>query len=433
MPSAANILGIGDLGQRYQAASTENDQAQADIKKATADKAAALAPIEANIKTSEAAAPATPKLDNVPDKFQFKDRSPEEQQDLNSTLLMFAVIGGAMSRQPLTAAMNAYAGAQEGMRQGKQDEYKKQMEEFDRNLKIAQDKNSQALEEYRAAMEKNKNDTANLMNDWNLVSTKYNDTVGAAQLQAHDANGMIQHIESLAKGQQQFEAMMARMRQSDEKMERQGWTVQQDKDGNLIRVNPGTGAIEPFKGSTEGLHKESAPGKTGGGAAGNTRNNLVKAGANNSIARIKELTDTFGDSPKTSVMFGQHGDGVISRGTHALGQAALSKDQQQIDASYASIVDEAIPVFTGGLRGSDAFRKFLMGQLPGPGDSDETAQEKLRLFQDNINGTLNTFSGAVQKNPEFVSKEAAGSGVEYNGYTFPSQDALDKYKAAGGK
>lgn len=161
------------------------------------------------------------------------------------------------------------------------------------------------------------------------------------------------------------------------------------------------------------------PGGAGGQAAA-VRSNIVKSGVKNAIDRLNEI-DKLGDV-STSSFFGQHGDNPLTRGAYGAAKGMQSKGQQDADAKWASMIDEAIPVFTGGLRGSDAFRRFLIEQAPGPGDKPETIREKKRLFRQNIEGTSKAFFNKYSNDPTFwgpgVTPEQAKGGAA------PQQGAL---------
>lgn len=158
----------------------------------------------------------------------------------------------------------------------------------------------------------------------------------------------------------------------------------------------------------------------GGGQAAAVRSNIVKSGVTNAIARLNEI-DKLGDV-STSSFFGTHADNPLTRATYGAAKGMQGKGQQDTDAKWASMIDEAIPVFTGGLRGSDAFRRFLIEQAPGPGDKPETIREKKRLFRQNIEGTSKAFFNKYSSDPTFwgpgVTQEQAKGGAA------PQQGAL---------
>lgn len=178
-----------------------------------------------------------------------------------------------------------------------------------------------------------------------------------------------------------------------------GWQLKIGEDPDTgektwVRINTKTGAVIPVKSDLQ-------PPMTSSGGQRAIRPALVQATGRNAIARLDELEKKFG-APSVSLAFGVHPEGPLSRtGMMIYRKLGMSNDQQAIDAMATSIIDEATPVFTGGLRSSDAFRKFLMTQLPQPGDSNETAKIKWDLIRKNINGTLDTFNKMFRTNPKY--------------------------------
>jgi hypothetical protein len=128
------------------------------------------------------------------------------------------------------------------------------------------------------------------------------------------------------------------------------------------------------------------------------RSNIVRAGVTNTLRRLDELEEKY-PGQATSSFFGQHGDNPMTRKLYGTARGTMSGKQQEVDAQWASIIDEAIPVFTGGLRGSDAFRRFLIEQAPGPGDKPETIRQKIDLIRKNVEGTSHAFFDRFSSDP----------------------------------
>lgn len=182
-----------------------------------------------------------------------------------------------------------------------------------------------------------------------------------------------------------------------------------------------------------GTAKEAKDTKTGASSA--VRQNIVKAGVKNSLDRLNEIEKKF-PNMNTSAFFGQHGEGPITRGLYGAGRGQMSSGQKQADAMWASMIDEAIPVFTGGLRGSDAFRKFLIEQAPGPGDDAASRKEKVRLLRANIEGTSKAFFNKFSSDPSMWAsgitqdqvEEAKGAAPAASGPASPAAPAVGTVK-----
>lgn len=141
------------------------------------------------------------------------------------------------------------------------------------------------------------------------------------------------------------------------------------------------------------------------------RSNIVKAGATNALRILEEIGKEF-PGGTTSVLFGQDPKGVLESGAQGLMRGAQGENQQKIDAKWGAFIDEAIPVFTGGLRGSDAFRRFLIGQSPTTGTKPKIVEEKMRLFRDNINGTNKAFFDKFASDPSMWAPGVKKEDVE---------------------
>ena len=189
------------------------------------------------------------------------------------------------------------------------------------------------------------------------------------------------------------------------------------QEGNLL-----------LKQSAAEAKKEAAEEKKSKGTAQSQRQQLVVASSTNALNRLDEIEKNYG-APTVSLLQGLHPEGMIGAAGMAIGRAFQSEQQQKIDADYSALIDEAIPSLTGGLRGSDAYRKFLLQQLPQPGNSEEAAKEKLRVFKENISGVRNTFmnkfmSDETLQATEDKAKIAKGEYVQKNAQPSTADDYL---------
>jgi hypothetical protein len=183
------------------------------------------------------------------------------------------------------------------------------------------------------------------------------------------------------------------------------------KDGTVISVNPNTGKVTEIQGA-EGAHK---PG-TGGAAQqkANVRAASVASAANNSLRIMDNIEKTYGFDSTTSPIFKEDPKGVVGTVAVGLAKKAIKNKQLKLDANANSLIDEAGPAFTGGLRVNSSFREYLRNQLPSFGDPPEVAREKWALFKANIQGANSTFSKAYSGNPDYWSKSADGKVIDPN-------------------
>lgn len=166
------------------------------------------------------------------------------------------------------------------------------------------------------------------------------------------------------------------------------------KTGRIIFMDAEGRQVPSITGATAAESKASSV-----SVRDTVRSNLVEGSAFNALNRLDEIEKAH---PKgtVSILFGKSpGDSLLMGAGHAAVRGTQDKTQQDIDAKWSAFIDEAIPVFTGGLRGSDAFRKFLIEQAPQPGAKPEVIAEKLRLFRENIAGTRQAFKQKFISDP----------------------------------
>lgn len=137
-------------------------------------------------------------LAQIPE-FQNKGPKPEEVKEAFSTFMIFALLGGALTRQPMQAAMNNMTAAMQGWMAGDVKAAKQNLEEFDRNFKIATAKRTGQIEERKAAHEKYKGDIEALQLEEKQIALKYQDEIAAELARKGDMMGLGKHYDVLAK------------------------------------------------------------------------------------------------------------------------------------------------------------------------------------------------------------------------------------------
>lgn len=213
-----------------------------------------------------------------------------------------------------------------------------------------------------------------------------------------------------------------------------GWKMFTDQGGVNYRVNENAGVVQKKSGSAWEDVNELPAGATHIGSTigvkDNVRTSLVLGAAGNALARMGEAEQRFGGlgNLRASPYFGVHKGGVLANTGMQIGRAAtLSTEQRNKDSFVAGVVDEAVPVFTGGLRSSDSFRQFLISQVPSAiGDNDESTAVKWDIFKKNISGQSNAFRNKFMTTPEFW-----GAGVTSKDFSATPQPSAAP-KAGGG-
>lgn len=407
-PAAQQALNISPGAMVQQGMDLESG-ARSRIQKATQQHEAEIAPLK--VKSAQIGAEQE-KLQPPPETqlptFEHKGLDPQELGDISKTMFALAAIGGLMTRAPMTTALNAFSAGINGLAKGDKELFDREYKTFQTHYQAAIDKSKMASERYRNIIEKNRGDMAAVEQQLRLAALEFNDTVTLAQLDLKSGRETVLAGIGLKKSADQNAITLKRLEELANY--HRGMLDAKDKDRQV---------------KEDALLKRVPK-----GAQQTQRAQLVVASARNTLSRLGELQQTFGEAPRSSLMFGAHPEGLTSRAGIAVGNTLIGEEQRKIDAAYNSIVDEAIPVFTGGLRGSDSYRRFLISQMPGPGDDDESAKEKLRLFAANVNGTLNTFSTAFQSNPAFHGADEGAPASGGGPYADPDKEArYQKWKA----
>lgn len=236
---------ILEADPEYTGARTRLGGLEAKREKAAQEYQAATAPLKAKVEAErgELEKMQPPQLQEIPDKFVPTKMDPKEQQDMMSTMFMFATLGGMMTRQPMTAALNSFAGALEGLRSGNMEKYKKEHEVFQTNMRVAQAKNQEYIQKFDMAVKKRRGDIQGLMEDIKLLNLEYGNTVQSVNAERQDLRSLMQGKENLAKGDVQMAAQLKKLDQHHaEVMARM---AQQQAQFEAKQAGAGAGAAPP--------------------------------------------------------------------------------------------------------------------------------------------------------------------------------------------
>ena len=186
-------------------------------------------------------------LDALPELKQTQI-SPEQTKEAFTTFLTFAMLGGALTRQPMLAAMNSMTAAMKGWQEGDTARTKAELESFDRNFKIAQAKRQGQIEERKAAYEKYKLDTDGLLNAEKQIALKYEDPIAAEHARKDDLIGLGKHYDVLAKN---YETAIHHANQVEQQNRRLAETEKRDQQRHqqmMAKLSSGGGekALSPY-------------------------------------------------------------------------------------------------------------------------------------------------------------------------------------------
>jgi len=191
---------MSEAERQASEASTKATQAgerEAQLRQA---KSAEYAPVMEKMgkRIEEEQAKTVAPLEAIPE-YQKTTISPEQTKEAFSTFMAFAMLGGALTRQPMLAAMKNMTAAMQGYKEGDAARIKEELDSFDRNFKVAQAKRSGQIEERKAALEKYKGDIQGLELAEKQIALKYEDQIAAELARKGDFNSLAKHYDSLAK------------------------------------------------------------------------------------------------------------------------------------------------------------------------------------------------------------------------------------------
>lgn len=316
--------------------------------------------------------------------------SPEQTKEAFTTFLTFAMLGGALTRQPMLAAMNSMTAAMKGWQEGDTARTKAELESFDRNFKIAQAKRSGQIEERKAAYEKYKGDIQGLELAEKQIALKYEDQIAAELARKGDFNALSKHYDSLAKNYETAIHQANQVEQQNRRLAEQEKRDQQRHQEVMAKLPSGGGekALSPYGkvAQDEGLKPgtqqyqdrvkqlEGEKAAAGKGGAVNTRlaysiaENFGQATADLvNVATVPEGTvlSAFND------MAGKSGESLTSAARNTFSRNMTSEDARVMGQLVAGLETSMARVLGGGYASSStrAIMDLYKSQIPREGDS----------------------------------------------------------------
>lgn len=178
-PQARSALGIGG-SQVYQAAAAFGDVNER-MKRAVAEQSREEAPIEASIQAELKSMEGTKPELTVPPPFV-----PPTRKDLSDGFTMLttlAALGGLLTSQPLTTALNNLTGIVNAINEGNDENFQRSYKAYEAAYKQATATNNAKLHEYQAVLNNHKISLQEKTQQLRLIAKKYGDEVKVAQLE----------------------------------------------------------------------------------------------------------------------------------------------------------------------------------------------------------------------------------------------------------
>lgn len=339
----------------------------AKIEEMRKKQAAERAPIVQQIRSKSAEPGMEYKPGDLPD-FKPPQIDPKEMNETMSLLTAVAAMSGLLTRQPLTAALNAFSQGVHGYVQGNQEQYKRSLDTFKTSFEKAKTLNDEHYKQVQQAQAKHKNDIQGLMNELSVLSAEHQDAVQSAMLARGDLTSAISISEKKYDAFQKISLGVAKLAQSEEHakqahadrraaLDKRGWQVFQGPDGKLTRVNLTTGKVEPIEGS-EGLTKLG--GAKAAGGAGHGSSPTAQRFTDSVISSANQITKDLGNVmhlPITSKsgFFGTNKtvNGITDIPVRALGLQVTSETARQYETIVNGLGKNLANLMTQGRVSSD--------------------------------------------------------------------------------
>jgi hypothetical protein len=261
-PFLQKIMGGIDSSQAQSAQTDEQIKASQQREQAArATQAAALGPNIARQKAALGNVPQMGEMKPAPEAPKAPKMDEKAMHETISVITALAAMGGALTRHPLTAALNNFAAGVDGLQKGQQDAFQKNLKEFDANLKKSNAENEAISKKYAAASKKYSNDIQALQNEYKLIAAE---TQSPIDLELAKRGDLVSHETLRLKRDQMYSKVMTDwskfMTAHEDKMQ-----AHQDRQAALGERTRHDKALEGE--ADKRIAKPAAPGKTGKGGA----------------------------------------------------------------------------------------------------------------------------------------------------------------------
>ena len=345
-------------------------QKEQEYKGLTEKKAGEIKPVIEAVGKQKA--PESPTLEPVKE-YKASKIDPEKEKEAFSSMMAWSMIGGALTKQPLLAAMKNYTGAMQGWMEGDKQRLTKEKDEFDRNFKVAQAKNTAKLEEYKSAQTKYGNDVQGLMNQLKLISLKYEDPIKASLAEKGDLQKFYQSVvadeRAQANATNQMNLLVKRLEMQQEKP-----TIMTGKNGTLYKVTAeGATEIPNTKGLGLTAKGQGPSSATKGGAINGRLAYTISENFGQSTADLLNVAAMPTDTVLGSLagMTGKSGDKLTAALRNNLAREMTADDARMMQQVVAGLEAGMSRTLGGGYASSStkAIMDQYTKQIPQAGDS----------------------------------------------------------------
>jgi hypothetical protein len=398
--------------------------AQEELKKSGAEKEAvqkrAVEAKEPKYKAYEAAEKAYTEVEpptlQEPPKSTIRQDPTEQAKETFSSLMAVSMLFGALTRQPMLAAMKNMTGVMQGMKEGNDARIQAETKEFERNYKQAIDANKVNLDNYKNILEKKKGDISAAKTELEIEANRQGDQVLLAALK-HDnlkeAFGILQAQEKAIQvadekiqGQrirlEEFRQREADRRQAAGEKRDKPILTKDEKTGQMTLVYPDrpTGKqVVPIEG-TENLTKfgmRSAKDALGGSGKGGSSNAIrftdsMLSSANQITKMMDAAQNLLVDSSTSFLGTNKKVNSIIDIPVRALGLTLTGEDARLYDAVTTGMGKDLANLMTQGRVSSDSLMKTMENNRIQDGDSLKVAMVKTANIRQEVEASLEALS-----------------------------------------
>ncbi len=162
----------------------------------------ALAPINKEISTGtkDLSEMASKGPDTVPlPENKAQHMSPESMSKAFSTFLTLGALGGLLTRQPMTAALNNMTAAMKGLHDGDEEQYKRATDEFNNNFTKATAANKAKMDEYNRVFSAKDKTVAEKIREAGDIAKQYGDELNSLNFKAGNLKDAFKNMEASQK------------------------------------------------------------------------------------------------------------------------------------------------------------------------------------------------------------------------------------------
>lgn len=362
-----------------------------------------LTEAKANIATQEreAAQRIEQNLDDVRAKFPYPEFHPTKDsiQTLSGLFSIIGLVGAAMGgagKQSATMALNSMGGMMKGWQQGRADLFKKEKEEFDKNMlrvkSVLDDAYKDADRAYKT-LAYNRQEAEALAAQ---SAAKLGGQVGRQILEKQGVENYVKYLDGVRKDLQHAETLASQERRAQQQMaarERQHKETMEQRERLAKTKGTGSAANTRYAFNMSEAFAQAAQDLV----------NITRMPQNTVMGNFAELAGKSGDSLKAGL-------------TAALGRQLTNQDQRMFAQLVAGLDQNMARTLGGGYAQSSAKHMIdaYKQQIPREGDTAASAalflarfKQELQIFADVYEahpGSTEGFNNKVKKYMDSVDK-----------------------------